>query len=110
MSKNELPFVSSIYPQLFQKHFLQEQKKKSPIWKGVGRLKKMDNQKVEEKIREQLKKQNQKIRGQATLEYIIISSLIGIFCLFAMKRIGQVLEKRLNYIKTSITKNLPMDK
>ena len=48
--------------------------------------------------------------GQATLEYIIISSLIGIFCLFAMKRIGQVLEKRLNYIKTSITKNLPMDK
>ena len=70
----------------------------------------MNSQEAEKKIKVQMKKKNKKIRGQATLEYIIISSLIGIFCLFAMKRIGQVLEKRLNYIKTSITKNLPMDK
>jgi hypothetical protein len=55
----------------------------------------------------QFKKKN---LGQATLEYIIISSLIGIFCLFTMKRIGVVLQKRLEYIKTHIVKSLPMER
>jgi len=63
-----------------------------------------------EKLRRKFRKEAKGKKGQATLEYIIISSLIGIFCLFAMKRIGQVLEKRLNYIRTSIAKNLPMNK
>jgi hypothetical protein len=61
-------------------------------------------------IKNLITKFKKKNLGQATLEYIIISSLIGIFCLFTMKRIGIVLQKRLAYIKTHIVKNLPMER
>ena len=56
------------------------------------------------------KKLKENTQGQATLEYVIISSLIGIFCLFAVKKIGVALEKRMEYIKTQIVKNIPMNK
>ncbi|MEE2743454.1 MAG: hypothetical protein VYD54_06065 [Bdellovibrionota bacterium] len=55
-----------------------------------------------------IKKLKENAQGQATLEYVIISSLIGIFCLFAMKKIGVALEKRMEYVKTQIVKNIPM--
>jgi hypothetical protein len=94
----------------FRTIFCKRKRKQVPYLWASGDSQNLEGKKVIKKRRAQFKKQNKDIKGQATLEYIIISSLIGIFCLFAMKRIGQVLEKRLNYIKTSITKNLPMDK
>ena len=56
------------------------------------------------------KKLKENAQGQATLEYVIISSLIGIFCLFAIKKIGVAIEKRMEYIKTQIVKTIPMNK
>ena len=92
------------------KAFLQKKKKNNPYLRAFRGLNKTRGKNMLEKLRRKFWEKTKGRKGQATLEYIIISSLIGIFCLFAMKRIGQVLEKRLNYIKTSITKNLPMDK
>ena len=70
----------------------------------MKRIKKMASQK------NSTKKLKENTQGQATLEYVIISSLIGIFCLFAVKKIGVALEKRMEYIKTQIVKNIPMNK
>ncbi|OFZ36521.1 MAG: hypothetical protein A2504_09200 [Bdellovibrionales bacterium RIFOXYD12_FULL_39_22] len=46
-------------------------------------------------------------QGQGVMEYIIISSLIGIFCLVAVKQFGSVVQTRINYMKTSVVKNIP---
>ncbi len=46
-------------------------------------------------------------KGQGVMEYIIISSLIGIFCLVAVKQFGSVVQKRINYMKESVVKNIP---
>jgi len=48
-------------------------------------------------------------RGQGMMEYIILSSLIGIFCLVAMKQFGSVLKTRINHMKSQITKNITLD-
>lgn len=45
-------------------------------------------------------RKNQK--GQGVLEYIILTSLIGIFCLVAIQRIGGSLKGELNKINTRI--------
>ena len=92
------------------KLFCKSKRKSNPYLRAFRDFTRTRGKKMLGKLRRKLWKETKNKKGQATLEYIIISSLIGIFCLFAMKRIGQVLEKRLNYIKTSITKNLPMDK
>ena len=47
-------------------------------------------------------------KGQGVMEYIIISSLIGIFCLVAVKQFGTILQKRVNSLKSSIVKNIPI--
>lgn len=47
--------------------------------------------------------------GQGVLEYIIISCLVGICCLVAVKQFGQVLEKRIDYMKRQITANIEMN-
>lgn len=49
-----------------------------------------------------LKNQN----GQGVLEYIILTSLVGIFCLMAVKKIGNSLNTRLNQIDKKITKEI----
>jgi hypothetical protein len=45
-------------------------------------------------------------KGQGIMEYIILASLVGIFCLVAMKQFGGVLKSRINYMKKEITRNI----
>ncbi len=46
-------------------------------------------------------------RGQGVLEYIILTSLIGIFCLVSVKQFGKVIETRINNMKTQIVDHIP---
>ncbi len=41
-------------------------------------------------------------KGQGILEYIILTALIGIFCLAAVKKIGSALETRLENMSDKI--------
>lgn len=50
--------------------------------------------------------QNQK--GQGVMEYIILSSLVGIFCLVAVSQFGTVLQKRIENMKEKIVKEIPL--
>ncbi len=45
-------------------------------------------------------------KGQGVLEYIIITSLIGITCLIAMKQFGQVVKHRIDGMKSKISKEI----
>ena len=47
-------------------------------------------------------------KGQGVLEYVIIASLVGIFCLIAVKQFGLVVQKRINNMKEQIVTNLPL--
>ncbi|RLA60264.1 MAG: Flp family type IVb pilin [Epsilonproteobacteria bacterium] len=49
-------------------------------------------------------------KGQGVMEYILISSLVGIFCLVAVKQVGKVLQKRVQNLKSSITREIPLHK
>ncbi len=49
-----------------------------------------------------LKKRKLQKKGQAILEYIIITSLIGIICLSLIKQFGTTLKTRLNHINATI--------
>jgi Flp pilus assembly pilin Flp len=55
-------------------------------------------------------KRNQKLirnqKGQGVMEYVLITSLIGIFCLAAVKKIGKSLDTRLNNINKKIVKEI----
>ena len=44
--------------------------------------------------------------GQGVMEYIIISSLVGIFCLVAVKQFGGVIKTRINEMKSHVVKNI----
>ena len=46
-------------------------------------------------------------KGQGVMEYIIISSLVGIFCLVIIKSYGEVIHQRVEYMKAKIVKNIP---
>jgi Flp pilus assembly pilin Flp len=52
-------------------------------------------------------KMNQK--GQGMLEYIILTGLIGIFCLATFKSLGKSLKTRVKNINTKITKELTIN-
>ncbi len=45
-------------------------------------------------------------RGQGVMEYVIISSLVGIFCLVAVKEFGEVIKTRVNNMRQEIVKNI----
>lgn len=45
-------------------------------------------------------------KGQGVMEYLILTSLIGIFCLVAVKQFGDVIKTRINNMKSHITKNI----
>ena len=45
-------------------------------------------------------------RGQGVMEYIIITGLIGIFCLGMVKQFGSVLQTRLEHMKATIAKEI----
>jgi hypothetical protein len=47
-------------------------------------------------------------RGQGVMEYVIISSLVGIFCLVAMKQFGQSVQKRVEKMKKEIVRTIPI--
>ena len=38
-------------------------------------------------------------KGQGVMEYVIISSLVGIFCLIAVKEFGEVIKTRVNNMR-----------
>ena len=46
--------------------------------------------------------------GQGVLEYIILTSLIGIFCLVVVKQFGSVLQTRINFMKEEVVRNIPL--
>jgi Flp pilus assembly pilin Flp len=45
-------------------------------------------------------------KGQAILEYIIITSLIGIICLSIIKQFGTTLKTRMNHINSTLVEKL----
>jgi hypothetical protein len=47
-------------------------------------------------------------QGQALMEYVIVSGLVGIFCLIAVKQFGEVVKKRVENMKTEITENIKL--
>lgn len=51
-------------------------------------------------------KKKQRQSGQGIMEYIILTSLIGIFCLVSVKQFGGVIHKRINAMKESVVKNI----
>lgn len=53
-----------------------------------------------------MKQKSKGQRGQGIMEYIILTSLIGIFCLVSVKQFGSVIHKRINNMKESVVKNI----
>ncbi|MFZ4712099.1 MAG: Flp family type IVb pilin [Bacteriovoracaceae bacterium] len=53
-----------------------------------------------------MKKLLKKEDGQGVMEYIILTSLIGIFCLVAIKQFGETLQTRMEQMKKQIVKNI----
>jgi hypothetical protein len=47
-------------------------------------------------------------RGQGIMEYILLSSLIGIFCLLAIKNYGGSIKNQIYYLKKQVN-SLPRD-
>lgn len=47
--------------------------------------------------------------GQGMLEYIILTGLVGIFCLAAFKTMGERLKTRVNHINNKIVNELVID-
>jgi Flp pilus assembly pilin Flp len=50
------------------------------------------------------KLKNQK--GQGVMEYLILTSLIGIICIMAVKGLGETIETRIDHVKREIAKNI----
>jgi hypothetical protein len=42
-------------------------------------------------------------KGQGVMEYVIISSLVGISCLVAVRQFGDVIQKRIDNMKAQIS-------
>lgn len=53
-------------------------------------------------------KQNQK--GQALMEYVIVSGLVGIMCLIAVKQFGEAINTRIKNMKGQITEHIQIEK
>lgn len=47
-------------------------------------------------------------KGQALMEYVIVSGLVGIFCLIAVKQFGEAIETRIKNMKKQITQNIEL--
>lgn len=45
-------------------------------------------------------------KGQGIMEYVIISSLVGICCLVAVKQFGDVIQERIKEMKERVTKEI----
>lgn len=53
-----------------------------------------------------LKKLIRNEKGQGIMEYVIISSLVGIICITVVKGFGEVIRERVEDMKKSITFNI----
>jgi hypothetical protein len=47
-------------------------------------------------------------KGQGIMEYVIISSLIGICCLVAVKQFGEVIQKRVENMRSQVTNEISL--
>ena len=47
-------------------------------------------------------------KGQGIMEYVIISSLVGICCLVAVKEFGDVVKKRIDNMKGQVTDGITL--
>lgn len=47
-------------------------------------------------------------KGQGIMEYVIISSLVGICCLVAVRQFGEVIQKRINNMKGQISDEITL--
>ena len=47
-------------------------------------------------------------KGQGIMEYVIISSLIGICCLVAVREFGDVVKKRVDNMKSQIVSEVSL--
>jgi len=45
-------------------------------------------------------------KGQGVMEYVIISSLVGIVCIVAVKGLGSEIKTRIGWMRNSITENI----
>jgi Flp pilus assembly pilin Flp len=45
-------------------------------------------------------------KGQGVMEYVIISSLVGIVCIAAVRGFGGEIKTRIGWMRTSITQNI----
>ena len=45
-------------------------------------------------------------KGQGIMEYVIISSLIGICCLVAVKSFGEVIQQRIANMQSQVVKEI----
>jgi hypothetical protein len=45
-------------------------------------------------------------KGQGVMEYMILTSLIGIFCLIAVKQFGQEVKYQINHMKREISQRV----
>ena len=48
-------------------------------------------------------------KGQGVLEYVIITSLVGIFCLVAIKGFGERLGTRINKMNEKVVEHMEID-
>jgi Flp pilus assembly pilin Flp len=49
-------------------------------------------------------------KGQGVMEYVIISSLVGIVCIVAVKSFGKVVHERIESMQHSIVKNIELER
>lgn len=49
-------------------------------------------------------------KGQGIMEYVIISSLVGICCLVAVRQFGEVVQKRIENMKGQIASEIKLKK
>mgnify|MGYP003390288736 CR=1 FL=1 len=54
------------------------------------------------------KKATSNQQGQALMEYVIVSGLVGIFCLIAVKQFGEAIDTRIKNMKKQITENIEL--
>lgn len=45
-------------------------------------------------------------KGQGVLEYIIVTSLVGIVCITAVKQFGGVIKERIEDMQSSVVRNI----
>ena len=55
-----------------------------------------------------MKKNKKRQQGQGVMEYVILSSLIGIFCLAVLKKYGEEIKSNIDYFSKKIH-NLPRE-